>query len=95
MVQSGEVDANGDIKLEGLEKGNYIIKFIDQNDCIISDSFTIDNPAPLEIKFNEIIKACNSANLTSSKGGVNFNVRYGNAPYEIYIIDENETTFSD
>ncbi len=95
LVISGEVNANGDIKLEGLEKGNYIIKFIDQNDCIISDSFTIDNPAPLEIKFNEIIKACNSANLTSSKGGVNFNVRYGNAPYEIYIIDENnEITFS-
>ena len=95
LVESGEVNANGDIKLEDLEKGNYIIKFIDQNDCIISDNFTIDNPAPLEIKFNEIIKACNSANLTSSKGGVNFNIRYGNAPYEIYIIDDNnETTFS-
>ena len=95
LIESGEVNENGDIKLEDLEKGNYIIKFIDQNDCIISDNFTIDNPAPLEIKFNEIIEACNSSNLTSSKGGVNFNIRYGNAPYEIYIIDDNnDITFS-
>ena len=59
-------------------------------DCISSDSFVISQPAPIGFKINQIYGSCVNPQLAVSKGAIDFNVKYGTAPYEIYVTDQDD-----
>ena len=90
IILNGEVNQRSDIEINDLSVGNYKIEIFDQNNCLISDIFNIDSPAELEFTINEVIPSCSDPKLSSSKGEVNFKVLYGKAPYEIYLVDDNQ-----
>jgi len=90
VVVSGSVIQGSNLKIENLKQGRYVINFKGgDGDCVSSDAFIISQPAPISLKINQIYGSCLDPKLDVSKGAINFNVKGGTAPYDIYIIDEN------
>ena len=91
VVNSGQVIQNGNLQINNLKQGTYVINFKGSDgDCISSDSFVISQPAPIGFKINQIYGSCVNPQLAVSKGAIDFNVKYGTAPYQIYVTDQDD-----
>ena len=93
IVANGSVNQNANLTIGNLKQGTYVINFIgDDGNCISTDSFIISQPAPIAFKINQIYGSCLNPQLDVSKGAINFNVKNGTAPYEIFILDSNDVS---
>ena len=96
VVANGSVNQNSNLTISNLKQGTYVINFKgDDGSCTSSDSFIISQPAPIAFKINQIYGSCVNPQLDVSKGAINFNVKNGTAPYELFILDnDNVSTFT-
>ncbi len=88
ILESGNVQRESDLEFENLQEGNYRLKLMDLNDCLIEDKFEINKPAPLKIQIDNVSKSCFNPDQKTEKGTVKFTVFDGTPIYDFYLVDE-------
>ena len=87
--QGGAASGNNLPNVPGLQQGNYSVVVTDEWDCQATYTVVVDGPTSVEYEITSLVdQSCYSATGTSDDGVVEVNINGGNAPYNIFWIDE-------
>lgn len=81
----------GGLILENISSGNYTVQVTDENDCFVTESFTINSPEELNFNFNTSSPTC----FDACNGSITANLsNNGSTPYSLQWenISGNPTT---
>jgi gliding motility-associated-like protein len=87
--QGGGATGNNLQNVPGLQQGNFSVIVTDEWDCQATYTVVVDGPTAVEYEVTSLVdQSCFSATGTSDDGEVEVNVNGGNAPYNVFWIDE-------
>ena len=87
IIQSGNVDKDSNLEFTDLEAGIYKLTITEANNCSSEDIFEITEPTILETSIEKVNDACFDPQLNNQMGNIDFILKNGTAPYELYLID--------
>lgn len=91
-ITAGNVLKDANLTFANLESGSYKLTISEANNCISEDIFEITQPSKLDATIKKITNACYNPQINNQKGKVDFLVKDGTAPYNLFLIDSNNNS---
>ena len=91
-ITSGNVMKDSNLALSNLESGTYKLTITEANNCTSEDIFEITQPSVLDTKIKKVTNACYDPQVNNQKGKVDFLIKDGTAPYNLYLIDSDNNS---
>ena len=89
-LSTGNVIKDSNLDFINLESGTYKLTITEANNCTSEDIFEITQPSILNTKIKKVTNACYDPQVNNQKGKVDFLIKDGTAPYNLYLIDSND-----
>ena len=91
-LTTGDVVKDSNLVFTDLESGSYKLTITEANNCTTEDIFEITQPSKLETTIKKVTNACYDSQVNNQKGKVDFLIKDGTAPYNLYLIDSNNNS---
>ena len=91
-LTSGNVVKDSNLVFTDLESGSYKLTITEANNCTSEDIFEITQPSKLDTTIKKVTNACYDPQVNNQKGKVDFLIKDGTAPYNLFLIDSNNNS---
>ena len=91
-LTTGNVVKDSDLVFANLESGSYKLTITEANNCTSEDIFEITQPSKLDTTIKKVTNACYDPQVNNQKGKVDFLIKDGTAPYNLFLIDSNNNS---
>ena len=91
-LTSGNVVKDSNLVFTDLESGSYKLTITEANNCTSEDIFEITQPSKLDTTIKKVANACYDPQVNNQKGKVDFLIKDGTAPYNLFLIDSNNNS---
>ena len=91
-LTTGDVVKDSNLVFTDLESGSYKLTITEANNCTTEDIFEITQPSKLDTTIKKVTNACYDSQVSNQKGKVDFLIKDGTAPYNLYLIDSNNNS---
>lgn len=91
-LHNGTINKSQNLSFKDLAAGSYKLTLNDDNSCSTEDFFEITQPSKLVSTIKKVTDACYNPQVSNQKGKVDFLIKDGTAPYQLFLIDSNNNT---